>query len=152
MLVLEMSATFWKQHGNGAVEVSFESRTAQNEMSALFHIFTCAFCLVQLVLLFCRRRRRRRRLRMFCFKVPNAWNRRTDQKGLWCEPSEYFINTSCIYTSVSTVHGRSPPTYKELTNPKHDRVNSLPRVANVLWFHHGASLHRQRLLHSNCIH
>ena len=43
-LVLEMSATFWRQRGNGAVEVSFESRTAQ--MSALFHIFTCAFCLV----------------------------------------------------------------------------------------------------------
>ena len=27
--------------GNGAVEISFESRTAQ--MSALFHIFMCAF-------------------------------------------------------------------------------------------------------------
>ena len=40
-LVLEMSATFWRQRGNGAVEVSFESRTVQ--MSALFHIFTCAF-------------------------------------------------------------------------------------------------------------
>ena len=31
------------KRGNGAVEVSFESRTAQ--VSALFHIFTCAFCL-----------------------------------------------------------------------------------------------------------
>ena len=29
MLVLEMSATFWRQRGNEAVEVSFESRTAQ---------------------------------------------------------------------------------------------------------------------------
>ena len=29
MLVLEMLATFWRQSGNGAVEVSFESRTAQ---------------------------------------------------------------------------------------------------------------------------
>ena len=33
-----------RQRGNEAVEVSFESRTAQ--ISALFHIFTCAFCLV----------------------------------------------------------------------------------------------------------
>ena len=41
MLVLEMSATFWRQHGNEAVEVSFESRTAR--MSALFHIFMCTF-------------------------------------------------------------------------------------------------------------
>ena len=43
-LLLEMLATFWRQRGNGAVEVSFESRTAQ--MSALFHIFMCAFCLL----------------------------------------------------------------------------------------------------------
>ena len=43
-LVLEMSTMLLRQHGNGAVEVSFESRTAQ--MSALFHIFTCAFCLL----------------------------------------------------------------------------------------------------------
>ena len=43
-LVLEMSATFWRQRGNGAVEVSFESRTAQ--MSALFHIFMCTFGLL----------------------------------------------------------------------------------------------------------
>ena len=38
-LFLGMSATFWRQRGNGAVEVSFENRTAQT--SALFHIFTC---------------------------------------------------------------------------------------------------------------
>ena len=43
-LVLQMSAKVWRQRGNGAVKVSFESRTAQ--MSALFHIFTCAFCLL----------------------------------------------------------------------------------------------------------
>ena len=29
MLILEMSVTFWRQRGNGAIEVSFESRTAQ---------------------------------------------------------------------------------------------------------------------------
>ena len=63
-LVLEMSVTFWRQRGNGAVEVSFESRTAQ--MSALFHIFTCAFCLLQLVLLLYRRCRRHPRL--FCLR------------------------------------------------------------------------------------
>ena len=47
MLILEISATFWRQRGNGAVEFSFESRTAK--MSALFHIFTCALCLVCLI-------------------------------------------------------------------------------------------------------
>ena len=93
-------------------------------------------CAIGLVV--CRRCRCRRRLRMFCFKVPYAWSRRTETK------KDYGVN------QVSTVHQRSPPTYKELTNPKHGRVNSLHRVADVLRFHYGASLHR--LLHPNCIH
>ena len=38
-VVLEMSATFGRQRGNGVVEVSAQ-------MSALFHTFTCAFCLL----------------------------------------------------------------------------------------------------------
>ena len=38
-LVLEMSVTFWRQRGNGAVKVSYESRT----ISALFQIFTYVF-------------------------------------------------------------------------------------------------------------
>ena len=48
-LVLELSATVWRQRGNGAVEVSFESRTTQ--MSTLFHIFTCVFlsCVISLI-------------------------------------------------------------------------------------------------------
>ena len=64
-----MDVSYWnvgqvRQRGNGAVEVSFESRTAQ--MSALFHIFTCDFCLLQLVLLLYRRCRRHPRL--FCLR------------------------------------------------------------------------------------
>ena len=43
-LVLGISATFWRQCRNGAVEVLFESRTAQ--MSALFQIFTFTSCLL----------------------------------------------------------------------------------------------------------
>ena len=41
MLVLEILTTLCRQRGNGATDVSHESRTAQ--MSALFHIFMCAF-------------------------------------------------------------------------------------------------------------
>ena len=44
MDVSSWNVGLWRQRGNGAVEVSFESRAAQ--MSALFHIFRCAFCLV----------------------------------------------------------------------------------------------------------
>ena len=43
-IILEILTTFCRRRGNWATEVSHESRTAQ--MSALFHIFTCAFCLV----------------------------------------------------------------------------------------------------------
>ena len=66
-LVLEMSATFWRQRRNGAVEVSFESRAVQ------IQIFTCAFSLVWLVLLFCRRCRRRPQL--FCVRSLITWER-----------------------------------------------------------------------------
>ena len=38
MLVLEISATFWRQRGNGAVEVLFESRTAQINIILIPHI------------------------------------------------------------------------------------------------------------------
>ena len=47
-LVLEMLAMFWRQCVNEAVEVSFESRMAQ--VSAIFHIFKCTFCLLWLIL------------------------------------------------------------------------------------------------------
>ena len=45
-LVLEMSVTFWRQRGNEAVKVSFESRTAQ--VSALYFTYSRAIliCLV----------------------------------------------------------------------------------------------------------
>ena len=44
MLLLEMSATFWRQRGNGAVKVSFEHR--MTHMSALLQILICTFCIL----------------------------------------------------------------------------------------------------------
>ena len=43
-----IDSSVWRQRGNEAVEVSFECRTAR--MSALFHIFTCAFCVISFIL------------------------------------------------------------------------------------------------------
>ena len=100
-----MSATFSRQHGNGAVDISFESRTAQ--MSALFHIFTCAFCLVQLVSLFCQRCRRRSQL--FCLRSLMTLSQDT---ALWL--ILLFISThvhpSLIHdlNEVLTLHRPSP--------------------------------------------
>ena len=52
MLVLKMPATFWRQHGNGVVQVSIESRTAQ--MSAVFfsdiHVLFLS-CVINLIVL-----------------------------------------------------------------------------------------------------
>ena len=44
LIVLEMSATFWIQRGNGAVKVSFEHR--MTHMSALLQILICTFCIL----------------------------------------------------------------------------------------------------------
>ena len=79
-LVLEMPATFWRQRENGAVEVSFDCRTAQ--MSALFHIFTCDICL------------------LFCFQSNNKHN--NTKKDLLATHPSGVSSFATIYTQFAT--------------------------------------------------
>ena len=99
-LVLGMLAMFGRQCVNEAVEVSFESRMAQ--VSAIFHIFKCTFCLLWLVLLF-----------PYCFRH-HPW--------LFCSRSLLFqciflssIDHS-IHTSLHTCTTSNPTVYALFPN------------------------------------